>query len=163
MPSDADGFWVARAEALPEAWAVPPERIVWAAGQRTWEKLARRGIWVHGSADGLGDEEPVAVDALVGRPIVWRRLTHAAAGDPEALATYRADEDLPADLGRRSHFFWTSGSTFRRALAAHPAIRNGWHSSGPGRTARAIRETLGAGARLRVWLDYDQWHRHVTS
>jgi hydroxymethylbilane synthase len=162
MPSDDVGFWVARAEALPTDWQVPGNRLIWAAGERTWERLASRGIWVHGSADGLGDSERPQVDALAGRSVAWKRLTHTESGDPDALATYAVDETA-ADLAGRTHFFWTSGSAFARALARQPAIRSGWHASGPGRTARAIRETLGAEGRLSLWLDYDQWHTHVTS
>jgi hydroxymethylbilane synthase len=162
MPPDDFGFWIARAEALPADWDVAPGRLVWAAGQRTWERLASRGIWVHGCADGLGDNERPEVDALAGRTVVWRRLSHSDSGDPEALATY-AVEDAPADLEDRTHFFWTSGSAFARAFARQPAISSCWHASGPGRTARAIRDTLGPEGRLSLWLDYDQWLTHVTS
>ncbi len=162
MPSDDVGFWIARAEALPAEWDVQAGRIVWAAGLRTWERLAGRGVWVHGCADGLGDNERADIDALAGRPIVWRRLTHTESSDPDALATYVVEEDAP-DLSGRTHFFWTSGSAFARALARQPGIRSAWHASGPGRTARAIRESLGAEGHLSLWLDYDQWHTHVTS
>ena len=163
MPQDETGLWVARAEALPESWIVGPDRLVWAAGLRTWGRLSRRHVWVNGCAEGLGEDEAPPIAALAGRTVRWRRLTHADSGDPDALATYAALQDLPADLGDRTHFFWTSGSLFKKALAAHPEIRHGWHASGPGRTARTIRETLGADAHFRVWLDYDQWHQHVTS
>jgi hydroxymethylbilane synthase len=162
-PLAADvGLWVSRAEALPPRWPVSPDQPVWAAGSRTWERLAARGIWVNGCADGLGDGEAPDVDALAGRPVHWRRLTHVAAGDPDGLATYAVDHHLPGDLGSRTHFYWTSGSAFLEALAAHPSLRGGWHASGPGRTARVIRGTLDP-ARVSVWLDYDQWHHHVTS
>jgi hydroxymethylbilane synthase len=120
-------------------------------------------VWVHGSADGLGDGEAPAIDLLAGRRVTWLRLTHRDAGDPQALATYEVDRPLPADLGSRSHFFWTSGSLLRRALETCTAIRAGWHASGPGRTAHVMRDMLGASARTSVWLDYEQWHRHVTS
>jgi hydroxymethylbilane synthase len=162
MPADDVGFWIARAEALPADWDVTAGRIVWTAGLRTWERLASRGVWVNGCADGLGDNERPDVDELAGRPVTWRRLTHTESGDPEALATYAVEETLP-DFGGRTHFFWTSGSAFARALVQQPTIRTAWHASGPGRTARAIRDTLGADARLSLWLDYEQWHTHVTS
>jgi hypothetical protein len=83
--------------------------------------------------------------------------------DPNALATYAVTEALPDDLGSRTHFFWTSGTLLRRALAECPAIRGGWHSSGPGRTWHALRETLGGSDRVRVSLDYDTWLREVTT
>jgi hydroxymethylbilane synthase len=162
QPAATDGLWVARAEALPAAWTVDASTFVWAAGARTWERLAARGVWVHGSADGLGDGEAPAIDRLAGRQVTWLRLTHRDAADPQALATYDVDRPLPADLGSRSHFFWTSGSLLRRALETCPAIRAGWHASGPGRTAQVMRDMLGASARTSLWLDYEQWHRHVT-
>src|SRR5262249_10162999 len=57
-PPPADrGLWVSRSEALPTGWFLQADRFVWAAGGRTWRKLANRGIWVHGCADGLGDGE----------------------------------------------------------------------------------------------------------
>ena len=95
MPADDVGFWIARAEALPADWDVQPGRLVWAAGQRTWERLASRGIWINGCADGLGDGERPDVDALAGRTVAWRRLTHTESGDPEALATYAVEEVPP--------------------------------------------------------------------
>jgi hypothetical protein len=98
---------------------------------------------------------------MAGRQVAWHRLTHAGVDEPGALATYEVDLALPSDLASRTHFFWTSGTAFRRALAMSPSIRNGWHGSGPGRTAQALRDALGSTDRVRVWLDYDQWHQEV--
>lgn len=161
LPEGGAGWYVARADAVPAAVQPRDGQLIWAAGTRTWEKLARRGFWVHGCADGLGDADGPGIDTLAGRNVSWLRLTHADAGDPQDVATYAVDAPLPSDLGGRTHFFWTSGSLFRAALASHPGIRQGWHASGPGRTAQALR--LGVdGSRVSIWLDYDEWLRHVT-
>jgi hypothetical protein len=148
---------------LPEHWQPSADRVIWTAGSRSWERLARRGVWVNGCADGLGDTEAPGVDAIAGRTMNWLRLTHRDAADSSALATYTVETVLPEDLPARTHFFWTSGSVFRRALARFPSLATAWHASGPGRTAAALRETLGDRTSASVWLDYDQWHRHVTS
>jgi hydroxymethylbilane synthase len=163
QPDDDRGFWVARAEALPRAWTVSSDRIVWAAGGTTWRKLAARGVWVHGSAEGLGDGEDPNVDDLAGRRVEWHRLTHEGMDAANALPTYVVAERLPDDLPTRTHFFWTSGTSLRRAFDQWPSIRNGWHSSGPGRTWQALDAALGPGGRSRVSLDYDAWHREVTA
>jgi hydroxymethylbilane synthase len=162
-PADDRGLWVARAEALPDGWTIGDRRIVWAAGGTTWRRLAARGVWVNGCADGLGDSESPAVDGLAGRTLDWHRLTHAAAADndPAAIATYVVDEPLPDDLGTRTHFFWTSGTVFLEALRRWPGIRDGWHGCGPGRTWRTVTDSLGATGRTRVWLDYDDWLKDV--
>jgi hydroxymethylbilane synthase len=162
-PESASALWVARAEALPEHWDVPADRLVWAAGSTTWRRLAARGIWVNGCADGLGDNEPPGVDLLAGREVHWHRLTHqsAATSDPDALATYVVRELLPDDLPARTHFFWTSGTQFLQAVERWPELRDRWHGSGPGRTWQVLARTLGERARARVWLDYDQWQREI--
>jgi hydroxymethylbilane synthase len=156
----ADALRVARAEALPESWSVPCNVLVWAAGGTTWRKLAARGVWVNGCADGLGDDEAPNVDLLAGRPVSWLDLTHDHAPRPNALATYHVDVPLPDDLGRRSHFFWTSGELFRQAIDRWPAIRDGWHASGPGRTRQTIAAMV-APERTGVWLDRESWERDI--
>lgn len=168
QPSGDAGYWVAREHALPLDWSVPPDRLVWAAGTATWRALASRGVWVHGCTDGLGDDEVPGIDAIAGRAVRWHRLTHAGAAarvgarEATALATYVVDENLPADLAARTHFYWTSGSLFLRALEKFPEIASRWHASGPGRTRRVIREALGPSGRTSVWLDRNDWYMIVT-
>jgi hypothetical protein len=134
--------------------------LVWTAGGTTWRKLAARGVWVNGCADGLGDEEAPNVDLLAGRSVNWLDLTHDLAARPNALATYHVDALLPDDLGARSHFFWTSGELFRQALDRWPVIGDGWHASGPGRTRQAIAAKV-APERTAVWLDRESWERDI--
>ena len=166
-PSGSPDLWISRSEALPDHWTLSSAQLVWAAGGRTWRRLAERGVWVNGCADGLGDDEHPGVDALAGRMPRWLRLTHAEAvrgaqcamrGSEVAdeIATYSVLTTLPDDLPQRTHFFWTSGSVFREALSRWPEIAAGWHASGPGRTSRVIRDTL-SGANSEVCLDYDEW------
>ena len=163
-PSGTPDLWISRTEALPQHWTLSPQQVVWAAGGNTWRKLAARGVWVNGCADGLGDEEDSNVGALAGRAPVWLRLTHAGAagaddsrGHDRAMATYQVHTPLPDDLPQRTHFFWTSGALFREALLRWPEIANRWHASGPGRSSRVIRDTLGSAGQVRVCLEYDEW------
>jgi hypothetical protein len=50
---------------------------------------------------------------------------------------------------------------FREAINRWPAIRSGWHASGPGRTHEAIRGELGAVDRAGVWLDRASWEKDI--
>lgn len=162
-PDALTGLWVARTDALPPGWAPTPDTLVWASGSRTWQKLAAAGVWVHGCADGLGDDQAPLVEALAGRQPNWLRLTHTEGSDgADCVATYTAATELPDDLPCRSHFYWMSGSLFRRALARWPSLRQAWHASGPGRTHRAIVSELGSPDRVGVWLDRASWERDVT-
>lgn len=157
----ADAFRVARADAWPDTWSIDDRTVVWAAGSTTWRRLAARGLWVNGCADGLGDDEAPQVDALAGRTLRWVSLTHDRSGRTDALATYHVDPVLPEDLPARSHFFWSSGDVFLRAVERWPSIRHGWHASGPGRTRQMIVDTFGATERTGVWLDRESWERDV--
>lgn len=157
---DAD-WWVTRAEAWPDSWTGQPSGLIWAAGPETWRRLAARGLWVHGCADGLGFDDPAEVDLLSGRVVSWRRLTHLGATDENSVPTYALSIWLPDDLGARTHFFWTSPTQLHAALLRWPEIRAGWHASGPGRTATAVIQAIGDAHRCSVWLTYDAWFRAV--
>lgn len=158
---EADAFRVSRAEALPQTWSLTDDTVVWAAGSATWRRLAQRGIWVNGSADGLGDDAAPAVDLLAGRDLEWVSLTHDRSRRPDALATYHVEVALPDDLESRSHFFWSSGDLFLTAIDRWPSLRHAWHGSGPGRTRRTIAAVVGAPDRAGVWLDRESWERDV--
>jgi hydroxymethylbilane synthase len=161
LPTDDRGWWVARADAVPDTAVPGDRRLIWASGVRTWQRLAARGFWVHGCADGLGDGERPDIDALAGRTVGWHRLTHAGSRVADAVATYEVDTPLPDDLESRTHFYWTSGTVFLDALSRHPGIGTGWHGCGPGHTSRIVRDALADTSRLSIWLDYEQWHQHV--
>jgi hydroxymethylbilane synthase len=161
QPDSAVALWMAKADAMPEAWRIPATQIVWASGLRTWRRLARRGVWVHGCAESLGQEEPPRIETLAGPERQWVRLTHADAGeDPTmpTLATYRLrPREAPIDqrgLRGREYFFWTSGSNFRQALAKNEWLRGMTHFCGPGNTARTLRD---AGLDPHIFLDHRQW------
>lgn len=162
-PQPEKDLWIARAEALPEGWRPGVDRIVWTAGQRTWRRLAARGVWVNGTAEGLGEREETRLATLAGRSPDWVKLSHDAAGsegEMPLLATYRLvpDPAAPAgglvDLADREYFFWMSGSSFQEALAVAPWLREKVHFCGPGNTREAL---VAAGIEPHVFLDHQQW------
>jgi len=158
MPEEGVAILVAKADALPLSWTLSDESIVWAAGLRTWRKLARRGIWVNGSAEGLGEQESPRLDILAGRRLDWVKLSHeesASSRGGRLLATYRlVPRSVPVELAGHDYFFWTSGTSFRLALATAPWLREKTHFCGPGNTYQALVE---AGIEPHVFLDHQQW------
>ena len=157
-PPPGAALWIAKADALPDAWRIPATRIVWASGLETWRRLARRGVWVHGSAEGLGQAESPRIETIAGAPLSWIKLSHAGSGvDPAmpTLATYRLrPRAIDLDLRERDYFFWTSGSNFRAAIAGRDWLREKTHFCGPGQTAQTLRE---AGLEPHIFLDCRQW------
>ena len=157
QPSEAVSLWIAKADALPEDWTMAARQIVWTSGLQTWKRLAKRGVWVNGSADSLGEHEPTRIETIAGSEIQWLKLTHDRGyeGDIPTLATYRLEPcDGGLDLAGRKHFFWKSGSSFEYALSQNPWLPEMSHYCGPGNTRRILRKH---GVEPTVFLDHEQW------
>jgi hydroxymethylbilane synthase len=150
-------LFVTRANALPASWKLGSE-LVWTAGVETWRRLAERGVWVHGTADGLGESLP-QVNALAGRETTFTKLTHDQSGNdgvfPRMLATYRLVPREGVVPPVVDAYFWSSASTFQRALELKPEIRDANHAAGPGHTASAIEKVLGR--PVAVYINYRHW------
>jgi len=163
-PADgAPALWIAKADALPDDWCPGTRQVIWSSGVRTWKRLAQRGVWVHGSAESLGEQEPPNLETLAGRKLTWLKLTHAGGydeGSLPALATYRlVPKDGEVDLKAKTYFFWRSGSSFERALSLDPWIKEMTHFCGPGNTQRILEKN---GVQAHVFLDHAQWLKEMS-
>jgi hydroxymethylbilane synthase len=153
-PSGIEAVFVSRADAwLSEATG----KVIWAAGLRTWKKLAAKGVWVHGSAEALGDKENPQVDILAGRPLRWANLTHAEApqfpGDRPCLATYKLNLQIESSrLPEAQAFEWKSASEFSLGIQKFPELKTKIHICGPGRTFESIKRILGSDQNIFVEL-----------
>lgn len=194
-PADSDWFkrepipatmphsplWIAKADALPLDASISDSQLVWASGLKTWERLAQRGVWVNGCAEGLGEHENPRIETVAGTEVQWTKLTHAdapgsagilpasgsagsagilpASGSFEngmqTLPTYRlVPKDGGPNIEGRHYFFWTSGSSFERALSLNPWMKSMTHFCGAGNTQRALQRH---GIEPHVFLDHEQW------
>jgi hydroxymethylbilane synthase len=164
----APGQWQGLLVAKEDAW---PEHLhfaglVWASGLKTWQKLARRGVWVNGTQDGLGEDEPLGLEQLAPRAR-FAKLSHADAGSTRLplLASYQViltPREPSESLLGYDCFFWSSGSGFERALALQPGILAKRHACGPGNTAATIRRILqergiDAASALSIFLTPSDW------
>ena len=158
----ARGLWVSRENALPNEFAPSADQLVWCAGAKSWRKLAARGVWVNGCADGLGETEDPAVERLTGGALAWTKVSHDAS---DGIATYRlaARTERAPNFRDKTHFFWMSGSAFREALRRDPTLaRRGHHACGPGKTAAVVATELGCDAlgepgRFAICLSAEAW------
>src|SRR5439155_4149281 len=157
QPPAAMALWIAKADALPTNWKIEPNQIVCASGVQTWKRLARRGVWVNGCAESLGEHESPRIETLVGSELEWLKLTHAQGyqGEMPTLATYRlVPRNGVPDLKGRKHFFWKSSSSFEYALSQNPWLKQMKHYCGPGNTQRILQKH---GVEPLVFLDHGQW------
>lgn len=136
----AVGLYVAKSDALPEN--VKPEslkgRSVWTAGVQTWFSLAKRGVWVNGTSDSLGEGEPIDTYLLrnQSQDSGWIKLTHTegsfdvSKGPNEfidIIPTYRLKVKQGLDVdelikGKR-FFYFSSGSAYKAFVGLKSEIR----------------------------------------
>lgn len=157
-PKDISALWISKEEALPKEFKF--EGPVWCAGVITWYKLASRGVWVNGTAEGLGEDEEPRLEALLGENITWTKLTHqdAVASQPQSVATYKVSIEAQASqFENKQAFFWHSGSQFLAALMAVPGLKSKFHACGPGTTAKVLQKHLGPQARVDIFLNEEEW------
>ena len=155
-------LWISKADALPDDSAIDAETLVWASGIKTWKKLARRGGWVNGCAESLGEHESPHVEALAGGPVSWLKLTHESGytdGEMPTLATYRLVPKTGAvDLSGKKYFFWKSGSMFEYALSQNRWLKEMTHFCGPGNTQKILERH---GVEPHIFLDHQQWLKEM--
>jgi hydroxymethylbilane synthase len=157
-------LWIAKADALPDHWNTEADQLVWASGVQSWKRLARRGVWVNGCAESLGEQESPRIETLAGAAVDWLKLTHESGytdGEMRALATYRlVPKDDAVDLSGKKYFFWKSGSSFEHALSRNSWLKDMTHFCGPGNTQRILERN---GIEPHVFLDHAQWLEEMSA
>jgi hydroxymethylbilane synthase len=166
MKIKSSSLWISRPEALPSDFKPRSEKqMLWAAGTQTWKALARRGLWVSGSADSLGEwqntkKQIQVLSQVFGKTQEWLKLTHSGGLVPgeNAVATYelQGEASFEAPAQDAQFFFWKSGSQFKRALKDHPFLRERYHAAGPGLTLEALLEELNPD-RVFAFYDENDW------
>ncbi len=131
---------------------------IWASGVASWIKLAAKNIWVNGVDDNLGACVDRQIETLLNLSPNWLTLTHADSPSKPAIGTYKLipnSNDL--NIKDETHFYWRSGSSFRRALELEPKIKDKNHACGMGQTYSIIKEILGDGANVTPFINEDEW------
>lgn len=131
---DKDALFVSRAAAWPEGASF--EGILWTAGLSTWKKMASKGFWVSGSAEGLGEKEDFRLSILA-PGLKWATLTHGSAPavqGSESIPTYDLVPRAQAVKPEGETLHWTSARLFEEALKRWPDLKDRRHSCGPGKT-----------------------------
>ncbi len=139
-----------------EAWNIqtPYSGLVWTSGLETWKKLAKQCVWVNGSHESLGENEPTRVENYFAAPLKWARLSHNQAspgGDKAHLSGYSIDLKLESDkIPEAAAFVWMSPLEFDLAVQKFPQIKSSLHICGPGRTYEALKQRLGGDQNIYI-------------
>ena len=127
------------------------KKRIWCAGARTWSALAKKGIWVEGSADGLG---VASIQSLLNSSLVnlcnneFCMVTNnnSVVGwlseGWKAVASYtlhpQLDQELVAKIASADFIFWASFQQYQ--AAGQYATKNVQHACPSGKTAKLLLE-----------------------
>ena len=152
-----------RANVLDGKIKIDSSNILWSSGVKTWFQLVKKGYWVNGSFDSLGENEE-NLKFISNND--WVKLTHKDSLDffiNDRLFTYRLTKNkITEDLSEKSHFYWMSGSAFEYAIEQFPIILEKFHSCGPGNTYEIIKKNV-TEDRIKIFLNYEDWKDEITN
>ena len=154
------GLYISRASSIETGTEIDLSNIVWTSGIENWFKLAKKGIWVNGTSDSLGEEQSKPESFL--KKVKWFLVSHidSQSKDKKLIATYKLvpEKDIE-DLSNYSHFYWMSISSFQEALKRFPSIEKAEHSCGLGKTFDELNKLYPN--KIKPFLNYEDWLEKV--
>ena len=154
------GLYISRASAIEKGTSIDLSNVIWTSGIENWFKLAKKGIWVNGTSDSLGEEQSKPSSLL--KEVNWFLVSHidSESKDKKLIATYKLvpQKDIE-DLSKYSHFYWMSISSFKEALKRFPSIENAEHSCGLGKTFDELNKLYPN--KIKPFLNYEDWLEKV--
>ncbi len=151
---DADAVFVSHSRAVHNhVGDLSKTKHIWTAGVQSWYRLAEKGLWVEGCADGLGYDlliRTLLTDPVLSLPACpsWGILTHEDAQqtwnskDGDVIPTYRLEKSIAQEaitsLQNADHIYWSSYSQYQ-ALKKY-ARNDATHICGPGKTAEMLKK-----------------------
>ena len=155
------GIYVSRSNAIQSAGLIDDSNIIWTSGIDTWKSLAKKGYWVNGTSDSLGENN--SPEESIFQKVDWIKVSHKdnLNENKSVIATY---ELSPLDVSERllecDYFYWMSASSFELALKKYPELKGRNHACGLGKTFELIEKTV---PNVCAFLDFDSWNEAIRS
>lgn len=150
------------------------DKNIWASGTKTWFELAKRGLWVKGSADAMGFEK---ILPLLKMPLLsldatdmcilthhvaakrWREKGFIAVSNYELLP--QQSNAVVEQIRSADHFFWSSYAQYEHF--GHWVPNGSTHICAAGETAQLLKK---AGLNPHVFptiKSFEQWRKLNTA
>ena len=154
------GIFISRGNALENINNISESNLIWTSGVETWKKIAKKGVWVNGSSDSLGEKENPPLDIF--DKIKWYKLSHKDAEEDQLslISTYELiPKEMPDNIEENSHFYWMSASSFKLVFDKFPSIESANHSCGMGKTFDEINQLIPG--KVYPYQNYQDWLEKV--
>ena len=154
------GIFISRGNALENINNISESNLIWTSGIETWKKIAKKGVWVNGSSDSLGEKENPPIDIF--DETKWYKLSHKDAEEDKLslISTYELiPKEMPDNIEENSHFYWMSASSFKLVFDKFPSIESANHSCGMGKTFDEINQLIPG--KVYPYQNYQDWLEKV--
>ena len=133
------------------------------SGVKTWKEAAKRGYWINGTTDSMGQSEIASMESIYGeKNIIKLTFKNEFAKKLNSIDLYELKEpNFPKDIEKRDNFFWMSPYAFKIAIRLYPSILKKNHSCGMGNTFEQIKEIIKNEKYLTPYLSYEHWLNKV--
>ena len=133
------------------------------SGVKTWKEAAKKGYWISGTSDSLGQSEITNMKSLFSViNIIKLTFKNEFTTNSNSIDLYELKEpNFPANIEERDNFFWMSPYAFKIAIKLYPSILKKHHSCGMGNTFEQIKEIIKDEKYLTPYLSYEHWLKKV--
>lgn len=142
------------------------------AGLETWKNLAKKGLWINGSTDSLGDSQLPELSRWISDMLKlsnpnWYKITHLnspvpVGGITKSVGTYTLTY-IPrpgVNIKNIKMIYWKSGYEFIKALEIWPELKEIKHACGMGQSAKTIGSQAGT-TNVTIYYDEHDWRKSV--
>ena len=128
-----------------------------------WKTAVKKGVWVNGSSDSLGESEPLNISNLISSSTNHFKLSHSKASSLnfKLIPTYhlvlKKDVIKKINIKNIDRFYWMSSFQFDEFLKFYPDIISKKHSCGLGNTFNHIVKIIPKNNKIIPYLSYKNW------
>ena len=156
-----DSFiYLSRKNVLSKNVKLHENNILWTSGLKCWKAMAKKGYWINGSSESLGEEKNFNIQSLVENQVDRYKLSHkdAISNTMKIIPSYEITKiQIMEQLDNKTHFFWMSPMVFEAAIKKSPNILDGYHACGYGKTYDYIKSRIKDKSKISQYLSYDHW------
>ena len=133
--------------------------ILITSGIKTWRESVKKGYWINGTTDSMGQSELDQLGFITkGKDVIKLSFKKNSSDKTDTIDLYELlDPKFPKDFEEREEYFWMSSFAFSVALVRYPAIIKKRHASGMGNTYNKIKKLIGQDNEITTYLSYEHW------
>ena len=152
-------IYITRKTVLKNKPAFTHSCILITSGIKTWRESVKKGYWINGTTDSMGQSELEQLGIITsGKDVIKLSFKENSSDKTDTIDLYELlDPKFPRDFEEREEYFWMSSFAFSVALERYPAIIKKRHASGMGNTYNKIKKLIGQENEITPYLSYEHW------